>query len=108
MPAMFAAVLLSSATAAPVSGAVATALEEPDPKAMTASQIREHNSKLDRKHPYFIRCVKSANTGTLVARNVSCRTNRQWAIADRVGNDEARDIGDKMASKFWDFERAGP
>lgn len=103
-----AVIFLSSAAATPVGGAVATAQVEPDPKAMSASQIREHNSKLDRKHPYFIRCVKSANTGTLVARNVSCRTNRQWAIADRVGNDEARDIGDKMASKFWDFERAGP
>lgn len=108
MSAIFALILLSSAATAPVGGAAATAQVEPDPKAMTPSQIRQHNSKLDRKHPYFIRCVKSANTGTLVARNVSCRTNRQWAIADRVGNDEARDIGDKMASKFWDFERGGP
>lgn len=104
----FAVILLSSAAASPVGGAPVAAPVEPDPRAMSASQIREHNGKLDRKHPDFIRCVKSANTGTLVARNVSCRTNRQWAIADRVGNDEARDIGDKMASKFWDFERAGP
>lgn len=101
-------ILLSGAAAAPVGGAAVALQAEPDPKTMSASQIREHNSKLDRKHPDFIRCVKSASIGTLVARNVSCRTNRQWAIADRVGNDEARDIGDKMASKFWDFERAGP
>jgi hypothetical protein len=103
----FALFLLSSAATAPVGDAAAAAAAEPNPKAMTASQIREHNSKLERKHPHFIRCVRSANTGTLVARNVSCRTNQQWAIAERVGNDEVREIGDKMASKFWDFERAG-
>lgn len=103
----FALFLLSSAATASVGDAAAAAAAEPNPKAMTASQIREHNSKLERKHPHFIRCVRSANTGTLVARNVSCRTNQQWAIAERVGNDEVREIGDKMASKFWDFERAG-
>ena len=107
MPATLVALLLSNATPQ-VGTAAAAGMVEPDPKVMSASQIKEHNSKLDRKHPYFVRCVKSAKVGSLVARSLSCRTNRQWAIADRVGNDEARDVGDKMASKFWDFERAGP
>lgn len=102
------AVLLSNATATAAGAEAASGMTEPDPKVMTASQIREHNSRLTRQHPYFIRCVKSANVGSLVARSVSCRTNWQWAIADRSGNDEARDVGDKTASKFWDFERAGP
>ena len=77
------------------------AVEEPNPKAMSYAEIRTFNAKLPRNHPYYIRCVKSAAIGSLVARNVSCRTNEQWNHADRVGNDEVRDVMEHTKSKSW-------
>lgn len=79
-------------------GAAAVAV---DPKKMSQAEIRAHNSKLAKTDPNYIRCVKSAPIGSLVARNFSCRTVAQWNSADRVGNDEARQIGEEMASKSW-------
>jgi hypothetical protein len=87
--------LAASATAT----APSVEVTEPNPKAMSAKEMREHNAKLARNHPFFIRCVKSADTGSLVKRKASCRTNQQWAAADEAGNREARDIADRMASK---------
>lgn len=102
------ALFLSNAAAPQVGAVAGSSMVEPDPKAMAPREIRAHNNQLDRKHSYYIRCVKAANVGSLVASNVSCQTSRQWATADRVGNDEVWDIIDKMASKFWDFEQAEP
>lgn len=90
-------ILLGTAATPPASAATS----EPDPKKMTSAEIRAHNAKLDKQHPFFIRCVRSAPIGSLVATQRSCRTNAAWARADRVGNDEARAIGDQMASKSW-------
>ena len=85
--------------AAQAAAVVPTDVEEPNPKEMSKSEIRAFNAKLDRDHPYYIRCVKSADTGSLVARNYSCRTNEQWHAAENVGNDNARDIMDRMSTK---------
>jgi hypothetical protein len=74
-------------------------IAEPNPKTMSGKEIREHNAKLARSHPFFIRCVKLEATGSLVKGKASCRTNQQWAAADEAGNREARDIADRMASK---------
>ncbi len=88
------------ATASPVAVApAAQAIVEPNPKAMTQSEIRAHNAPLARSHPYFIRCVKAADTGSLVKRKASCRTNEQWKLAEEAGNREARDVADHMRSK---------
>lgn len=78
---------------------LATNLAEPDPKAMSQKEIRAFNAQLPRDHPYYIRCVRSAEVGSLVKRSYSCRTNDQWREAQDKGNQEVRDIADKMASK---------
>ena len=75
------------------------AAPEPNPKKMSQSAIRAHNAELPRNHPYYIRCVKSEAPGSLVKRNLSCRTNLQWSAAENAANDEARDIADEMRSK---------
>jgi hypothetical protein len=93
-------ILLGTAATPPAAPAPA-ATGEPDPKSMTGAEIRAHNAQLDKQHPYFIRCVRSAPIGSLVETRRSCRTNAAWARADRIGNDEARAIGDQMASKSW-------
>lgn len=92
------------AVTAAVQPAAALALAdipEPDPKKMSQAEIRAHNSKLPRDHPYYIRCVRREEIGSLVKRNFSCRTNRQWTTAEDSANAEARAIADEMASKAW-------
>lgn len=81
--------------------ATMTVVDEPDPKAMTQSEIRAFNAKLTRDHPFYIRCVRSADTGSLIARKASCRTNQQWERSQENGNREAREIQDAMSSKSW-------
>lgn len=78
---------------------LAANVTEPDPKAMSQKEIRAFNAQLPRDHPYYIRCVRSAEVGSLVKRSYSCRTNDQWREAQDKGNQEVRDIADKMASK---------
>jgi hypothetical protein len=94
---MFSAILLAlSAQAAP---AAATAdIPEPNPSDMSKSEIREHNAKLTRTHRYYIRCVKAADTGSLVARKPVCRTNERWALLERAGSAQAREMADAAVS----------
>lgn len=89
--------LFTAAEALPAS--TAQAIAEPDPKVMSQSEIRAFNAKLARGHPYFIRCVKRADTGSLVKRNFSCRTNAQWQLAEDRANLDARDTIDGLKSK---------
>lgn len=91
---MLLAILASTAVAA-------GGLVEPDPKAMSHAEIRAFNAKLTRDHPFYIRCVKSEAVGSLIKRQVSCRTKAQWDKADRIGNDEARDVMEHTQSKSW-------
>jgi hypothetical protein len=75
-------------TAAPASAA---AMPEPKPSEMSASEIRAQNKLLDRKDPYYIKCVREADTGSLVGRKPVCRTNERWAVLEkgtRAGADQ--------------------
>ena len=92
-----ATLLLGTAGPAVVTSDPATAVV--DPKKMSQAEIRAHNATLPRTHPNYIRCVRAAAIGSLVARNYSCRTVAQWDAADRAGNDEMRRVADAMASK---------
>lgn len=85
--------------AAEASGGATARTDEPDPKSMSRSEIRTHNAALNKTHPYYIRCVKSADTGSLIARNYSCRTNHQWDVAERTGNENARETLEAMKGK---------
>lgn len=84
--------------------AEAAALVEPDPKAMSQKEIREFNATVPRNHPYYIRCIKSDEIGSLAKKLYSCRTNQQWELAYKTGNQDARETQDAMASKFWKTE----
>ena len=63
------ALLLGSAEA--VIPASANTLVEPDPKAMTQKEIRAFNASLDRKHPFYIRCVSTVESGSVIIRRAS-------------------------------------
>ena len=101
---MFSPLLALLLTGTPAPSVVVPATLDPataavDPKKMSQSQIRAHNATLPRTHPNYIRCVRSAAPGSLVARNFSCRTVAQWEAADRAGNEEMRRVQDAMSSK---------
>jgi hypothetical protein len=95
---MFASFLILAAAGAAAAATPAN-VDEPDPKAMSRSEIRAFNAKLEKGHPYYIRCERDADTGSLVKRNYSCRTNEQWEKAENAGNDNARDLMDRMSTK---------
>lgn len=90
-----------AAAPAPTAVLAVADMAEPDPKKMSQSEIRAHNATLPRDHPYYIRCVRREEIGSLVKRNFSCRTNQQWSAAEDSANAEARVIADAMASKSW-------
>lgn len=98
---MLSALLLILAAEAVPAAATETAMVEPDPKAMSQKEIRTYNAKLPRTHPFYIRCVSTAEIGSLVKRTYSCRTNRQWKASDENGNQNARDTYEQMTSKSW-------
>jgi hypothetical protein len=70
-----------------------------DPRTMSQSEIRAFNTGRPRTDPDFIRCVRAEETGSLVRKTATCHTNAQWAEADRVGNQNARDTYGAMQSK---------
>jgi len=72
---------------------------ETNPRAMTQREIKAFNATVPKDHPFHIRCVRSVETGSLVKSTYSCRTNRQWAKADTVGNLNARETVEAMQGK---------
>jgi hypothetical protein len=97
---MLSAVLfMLAAGAVPAAAEAAVDVPEPNPKAMSRSEIRAFNAKLSRTHPYYIRCERTEDIGSLVKRSYSCRTNAQWHKAEAIGNQNARDAVESMQSK---------
>lgn len=70
-----------------------------DPAKMTGAQIKAHNAALDRKDPNYIRCERSTAPNSLIANVRICRTNAQWTIARRTGEQNARDTVEAMRSR---------
>ena len=87
------------ALATPVALTVPVEIAEPNPKQMSRGEITKFNAKLARTHPYFIRCVRSGETGSLVKKLYSCRTNEKWTLADRTGSENARETLEAMKGK---------
>ncbi len=96
---MFSSILILLAAEASVQAANPQPLVEPNPKAMNQREIRAYNAHVARDHPFYIRCVSTIETGSLSKRNYSCRTNRQWRLAEETGNQNARDTYEAMQGK---------
>jgi hypothetical protein len=73
---------------------------EPDPRTMTRAEIRDHNASLAKEDPFYIKCERQAEIGTLVARKSVCRTNRQWAALEKAGEDQIRGIGSDLTTNL--------
>ena len=63
---------------------------------MTRTEIRDYNARLERAHPAYIRCDRRLETGSLVKKVTTCRTNEEWRRVETIGSDEARDIVDRV------------
>lgn len=69
---------------------------EKAPSAMTPTEIAAYNKGLPSSHPYFIRCRKLLETGSLVKKARVCRTNEGWKQSFAQGNTNARDTVESM------------
>lgn len=69
------------------------------PSEMTNKEIAAYNEGLDTTHPYYIRCRKIEETGSLVKKARVCKTNEGWKKAFAVGNQNSRDTIDAMTNK---------
>lgn len=94
-PLLFTAVLIAIPAAASADTAD-RAPPEKAPSAMTSTEIAAYNKGLPSNHPYFIRCRKLQETGSLVKKARVCRTNEGWKQSFAQGNDNARDTVESM------------
>lgn len=98
---IFSTLFLTAAVAAAEPPAPPSAPPAMDPRQMSGSEIRAHNANLQATDPNYIRCERTAEIGSLIARHRSCRTNAQWAEADEIGNANGREVQEAMRSKSW-------
>ncbi len=73
---------------------------EKAPSAMTSTEISAYNKGLPANHPYYIRCRKLEETGSLVKKARVCRTNEGWKQSFAQGNANARETVESMAQGF--------
>ena len=66
------------------------------PVAMTAKEIRAYNATLTSEDPAYIRCQRTQDTGSLIRKRTSCRTNAEWRRIQEIGNDDARNTLDTI------------
>ena len=69
------------------------------PSLMTPTEIKAYNEGLPATHPYYIKCRKSVEIGSLVKKNRVCHTNEQWKVALEKGSMSARETAEAMQSK---------
>lgn len=85
---MFPLILAAATAAAP---APAAPVAEPDPSHMSLKEIRAFNQTVGKDHPYYIRCRRDVEIGSVAKAHTVCRTVRDWSRADDDGNRTARD-----------------
>lgn len=68
------------------------------PSLMTPTEIKAYNQGLAQTHPYYIKCRKSVELGSLVKKNRVCHTNEKWKEVTAKGSQDARDTAEKMQS----------
>ena len=88
------------------SAAGRTAPDRP-PSTMTSSEIKAHNEGLPPTHPYFVKCRKIEEIGSLVKKARVCHTNEQWKQLWVQGNQDSRDTMDAFSSKAGDCRATG-
>jgi len=70
------------------------------PVAMSADEIKAHNTRYQRSDPAYIRCEQTLQTGSLVKKIKICQTNARWRKTDESGNRTARATVEDSQSSF--------
>jgi len=97
LPAFVAAALL----AAPAAFAAEADRAPPSkpPSAMTPTEIKAFNEGLAQTHPYYIKCRKTLEIGSLVKKNRVCYTNEKWKEVLAQSSQNGRDTAEAFVSK---------
>ena len=100
------AMFVAVSTGTPDTTAGRTPPDRP-PSTMTSSEIKAHNEGLSPTHPYFVKCRKIEEIGSLEKKARVCHTNEQWKQLWAQGNQDSRDTMDAMSSKAGDCRATG-
>jgi hypothetical protein len=93
---MFALAFMGSTAAAASDAAADRAPPTRMPSEMTPTEIKAYNVGLALTHPYYIKCRKTLEIGSLVKKNRVCHTNEQWKKVWATENQDARDTAEAM------------
>ncbi|WP_294035421.1 hypothetical protein [Sphingopyxis sp.] len=101
LPMLAAAALLAAPAAFAAEGATPVDRAPPTktPSAMTPTEIKAYNAGLPETHPYFIKCRKTLELGSLVKKVRVCHTNEKWKEVIANSSQNARDATEAFTSK---------
>ncbi len=68
------------------------------PSAMTPTEIAAYNDGLAQTHPYYIKCRKALEIGSLVKKVRTCYTNQKWKEVIANSSQNARDTTEAYVS----------
>lgn len=74
---------------------------------MTNAEIKAFNAGMAPTHPYYVKCRKIEEIGSLVKKARVCHTNEEWKQLWAQGNQDSRDTMDAYASKAGDCRATG-
>jgi hypothetical protein len=69
------------------------------PSAMTPTEIKAYNNGLAQTHPYYIKCRKTLELGSLVKKVRTCYTNDKWKEVIANSSQNARATAEAFVSK---------
>ncbi len=100
LPAFVAAALFAAPAtfAAEASAGADRAPPSKPPSAMTPTEIKAYNEGLAQTHPYYIKCRKMLEIGSLVKKNRTCYTNEKWKQVIANSSQNARDTTEHFVS----------
>lgn len=100
LPACVAFAILALPAVSAAEGAVGADRAPPSkpPSAMTPTEIKSYNEGLAQTHPYYIKCRKVLEIGSLVKKVRTCYTNEKWKQVIANSSQNARDTAEAMVS----------
>lgn len=100
LPALLAVTLLAAPAVFAAEGTAAADRAPPPkaPSAMTPTEIKAYNVGLAETHPYYIKCRKALEIGSLVKKVRTCYTNQKWKEVIANSSQNARDTTEAFVS----------
>ena len=77
---------------------------EPAVEAKPAAEIEVVEKKpvkiTDKSHPDYVKCKRESVIGSRARKRKVCKTNRQWVLDSRQGNQHSRDVIEANTAGF--------